>query len=339
MNLNDSRYEQYALVNEMMDSVRVIRELNIEAITELSKRITYSKILFTGEGSSRIFPSKKVRYDALRFAYPEHLESEGATQALEYDLGSVAVIAASNSGKTKEVVRLLRSLRSGGHECIGGVTALENSPVEEAAHFTYHLLSGKETAVAATKTVVEQALFYDIMFRVRNRRMLPDLDVLADSFERALTLEIPQEIVEKAKRARTLYWAGRNDGVAEELTLKTNEIVRRPSDFLEGTYAVHGIEEIMDSDDLVVVVQPFEEEVEKFREVLVDGVGLKVVSIGSRETDLPTILIPEGGEFAPYVELAAGWNLLVEIGTALEINLDKAERARKIGNEFQEPSS
>jgi len=34
------------------------------------------------------------------------------------------------------------------------------------------------------------------------------------------------------------------------------------------------------------------------------------------------------------VELAAGWNILVETGIALGINLDKAERARKVGNEF-----
>jgi glutamine---fructose-6-phosphate transaminase (isomerizing) len=30
----------------------------------------------------------------------------------------------------------------------------------------------------------------------------------------------------------------------------------------------------------------------------------------------------------------AGWNILVHVGVALGINLDKAERARKIGNEF-----
>ncbi len=36
----------------------------------------------------------------------------------------------------------------------------------------------------------------------------------------------------------------------------------------------------------------------------------------------------------PYVYLCAGWNLLIEIGLALGINLDKPERARKIGNEF-----
>jgi glucosamine--fructose-6-phosphate aminotransferase (isomerizing) len=52
----------------------------------------------------------------------------------------------------------------------------------------------------------------------------------------------------------TIYFAGYNDGVAEELTLKTNEITRKKSDFLEGTYAVHGIEEEMDTNDIVFVL-------------------------------------------------------------------------------------
>jgi glucosamine--fructose-6-phosphate aminotransferase (isomerizing) len=35
----------------------------------------------------------------------------------------------------------------------------------------------------------------------------------------------------------------------------------------------------------------------------------------------------------PVVSLCAGWNILVEIGLSLGINLDKPERARKVGNE------
>jgi len=63
-------------------------------------------------------------------------------------------------------------------------------------------------------------------------------------------------------------------------------------------------------------------------------VGLTVVAIGTRPTPFPTILVPDAGEMAPYVYLAAGWNLLVEIGLGLDIKLDKAERARKVGNEI-----
>ncbi len=48
----------------------------------------------------------------------------------------------------------------------------------------------------------------------------------------------------------------------------------------------------------------------------------------------PTIIIPDGGQYSEYVQLAAGWNILVETGIALGIDLDKPERARKVGNEY-----
>ena len=38
--------------------------------------------------------------------------------------------------------------------------------------------------------------------------------------------------------------------------------------------------------------------------------------------------------FQTVLQLLAGWNILVQVGVALGINLDKAQRARKIGNEF-----
>ena len=36
----------------------------------------------------------------------------------------------------------------------------------------------------------------------------------------------------------------------------------------------------------------------------------------------------------PYVFLCAGWTVLVEVGISDGINLDKPERARKVGNEM-----
>jgi glucosamine--fructose-6-phosphate aminotransferase (isomerizing) len=153
--------------------------------------------------------------------------------------------------------------------------------------------------------------------------------------EQAMTQPIDAEIVQAACNAGTIFFAGYNDGVAEELTLKTNEITRKKSDFLEGTYAVHGIEEVMDSNDVVFVVEPITEEMPKFREVLVEGVGLQVVCIATEPVEgFSTIQVPDATEMNPFVFLAAGWNLLVEIGLALGIDLDKPERARKVGNEF-----
>ena len=131
-----------------------------------------------------------------------------------------------------------------------------------------------------------------------------------------------------------IYFAGRNTGVAEELTLKTNEITRKKSDFLEGTYAVHGIEEVMNPDEVVLVVNPFPAECQKFKEVLVDGVGMKVIALSSQETPFPTIRIPQVDGYHAVLELLAGWNVLVQVGVTLGIHLDKPTRARKIGNEF-----
>ena len=148
------------------------------------------------------------------------------------------------------------------------------------------------------------------------------------------TGEIDSAITQSIADAGTIYFAGKNDGVAEELTLKTNEITRKKSDFLEGTYAVHGIEEVMDSSDVVIVIDPFEEELEKFKETLVDGVGLNVVVVSTEPTIFPTIVVTRVEELQNFVFLAAGWNILIEVGIRLGVNLDKAERARKVGNEF-----
>jgi len=164
---------------------------------------------------------------------------------------------------------------------------------------------------------------------------MPDLAHLGDLLSEAMEAEIPESIAAVLTKAHLLYWAGRNNGVAEELALKTNEITHKKSDFLEGTYAVHGIEEVMRSDEAVIVVDPFVQEEEKFQEVLEKGVGLSVVALAPRETRFATIRVPAYDEFSPYLQLAAGWSLLVEIGVRLGINLDKAERARKVGNEFK----
>jgi glucosamine--fructose-6-phosphate aminotransferase (isomerizing) len=147
-------------------------------------------------------------------------------------------------------------------------------------------------------------------------------------------MEIDAGLVKRIAEARGIYWAGRNDGVAEELTLKTNEITRKTADFLEGTYAVHGIEEVMQPEDVVLWVDPYEESEAKFQEVLVQGVGLTLIAISARNTRFPTIRIPDSGNLAPYTRLAAGWNLLVEVGLKLGVDLDKPQRARKVGNEF-----
>jgi glutamine---fructose-6-phosphate transaminase (isomerizing) len=336
MNLKDPKYSKYALVQEMMQTVDVVRNFKPDQTKDVADTIkSAGRLLLTGEGSSRIFPAKNAIRKALTWGMNLSLSTDGSRQSAGYDLSKFAVFCASNSGRTKEVVLLAKKLAAIGNQNRFALTANNDTLLEKECTKTFVLKCGWEQAVAATKSVIEQTLFYEsILWHIRGIDKSVEINKLTDYVEKALTMPIPADLVKAAVQAPTIYFAGYNDGVAEELTLKTNEITRKKSDFLEGTYAVHGIEEVMDKNDIVFVVDPIEDEIEKFQEVLVKGVGLKVVAIADHETPFTTLRVRSAGALNPYVFLCAGWNLLVEIGLASGINLDKPERARKVGNEF-----
>lgn len=337
MNTTDACYQPFALVRDMLDTPGIIAKFDPSRVAEVAAEIArVGRLLLTGEGSSRIFPAKNAIAHARRQGWPLVLHTEAGRQSKEYSLADWAVFALSNSGRTAEVIELYQSLRERGHSHLFSLTAFDGSKLGSLAQRAFVLSCGPEGAVAATKSVIEQALFHRSLLEhvASSPKLAPQLPSLAEQFRAALTTPIPAELVSKLVNAKTIYWAGRNDGVAEELTLKTNEITRKRSDFLEGTYAVHGIEEVMDPSDVVIWLDPYAGSLSKFDDVLVKGVKLTVIAVSSQPTPFPTITIPDGGDLSGFVQMAAGWNLLVETGIALGINLDKPERARKVGNEF-----
>jgi glucosamine--fructose-6-phosphate aminotransferase (isomerizing) len=330
------KYSKFALIREMMQTPDILRKFKLQGADEVVKAIkTTGKLFFTGEGSSRIFPAKNAMYNARRAGSKLNLATDGALQSCSYDLLDFIIFGASNSGQTKEVIRLFDRLNQVNHKNLFALIANKNTKLETLAKQTFILSCEKEQAVAATKSVAEQALFYQaLLAAVDGKNYDSKLSQLADAFNTALTMSIDPKITEAIAKAGTIYFAGKNDGVAEELTLKTNEITRKKSDFLEGTYAVHGIEEVMNANDVVILVDPFKSEFDKIKQTLVDGVGLKVFAICDEETPFPTIKVPDIGELSSYIYLAAGWNILVETGISLNVNLDKPQRARKVGNEY-----
>ena len=339
MNTDDQRYTQFGLTRDMLATADIITKFDPAQTAGVANAITgVGRLLLTGEGSSRIFPAKSAMMYARQSGSSLELHTEAGRQAQEYDLADWAVFALSNSGRTAEVIGLFEKLNEAGHTDLYSLTAFADSKLESLATQGFVLTCGKEGAVAATKSVVEQALFYRALLENFSglSTLKYQLTDLGSQFREALEVAIPDELTQRIANAGTIYWAGRNDGVAEELTLKTNEITRKPADFLEGTYAVHGVEEVMSADDVVLWIDPYEDSEAKFEEVLVNGVGLSIIAIASRETRFPTIRIPEAKSLAPFVQMAAGWNVLVEVGLALGVDLDKPERARKVGNEFTE---
>jgi glutamine---fructose-6-phosphate transaminase (isomerizing) len=337
MNLTDERYARFALCQEMFDTIKLVSAFDPLETEGLLEPIRQKRKMFlTGEGSSRLFPAKHLVYqNAIRNSGIE-IFTEYATQALEYDLTNSVVFGMSNSGKSRELINLFSYLNGNKHDAMYGITANSGTPLEKLVSRCFILKCGVEKAVAATKSVIEEALFYhSLHFHLLGIKM-EGLQSLAGAIRVALETSIDPALILKIAEAPVVYFAGRNNGVAEEITLKTNEIARKPSGYFEGTYAVHGVEEAMNKKDVVIIFDPFREEEEKFKQVLSDGLGVQIIAIASRPTLFPTIRIPDGGNYRNYVELAMGWNVLTEVGIALGIDLDKTVHARKIGNEYME---
>ena len=338
MKLSESKYAEFALCKEMLETVEVIRNFKTKDLSKAVDSLKESKKLFmTGEGSSRIFPAKHTINLVQKMGFDLTVYTEGSRQAAELKLNDYTLFGASNSGKTKEVISLFKSKESKGKFAL---IAHENTPLGAISDDEFVLNCGNEDAVAATKSVIEQALFYHQLIKsyigATAEQCAASVGELADKSREVLEMDIDPELIATIAKADVIYFAGRNVGVAEEAALKTNEITRKKSGYLEGTYAVHGIEEVMTENEVVIVVDPYKEEEEKFNEVLVEGVGMTVIAISDHDTMFPTIKIPSMGCHDAYLQLQACWNILVEIGIACGVDLDHPTRARKVGNEFVE---
>lgn len=340
MKISEDKYLKYSLCREMYETAGLVRSFDPNELLAFARELSgRKKLLLAGEGSSRIFPAKNAISSFLKNSTDKTVITEGCFQAMEYDLSDFAVLGLSNSGRTHELLSLLGKLKDQGHTSLHSITSFAGSPVTNISKS--HVLScGPEEAVAATKSVIEQALALEVLTRFFAGDFSPltedykdGLRQLAYQIEQTLSADIQSDIVNAFAKASKVYFAGRNNGVAEELALKTNEITRRKSMFLEGTFLLHGIEEVMDENEIVILIDPWPAEEEKIKKVIMQNAGVQVFAISSRQTSFSTILIPESTEFQGYIQLVAGWNLLVEAGLSLGINVDKGLRARKIGNE------
>jgi len=335
MNLKEEKYSSFSLIREMLETPGIIGAFDPKISERFVKPISAKKGIFlAGEGSSRLFPAKRAIWSNLKKDFMIPVITEGCTQSMEYKLDDFAVFLSSNSGQTKEVIRLANFLKAKNHKSVFGLTANRNTKLQELANDTHVLSCGKEEAVAATKSVVEQGLFYDSLLRNIRGEKMEGLGTLAGQTEEVLTSPIDKSITELLIKTDIIYFAGRDNGVAQEIALKANEITRKRSAFYEGTFALHGIEEIMNKDEVLIWVDPFDDDQDKFMECIVKGVGVHVIAISTKPTIFPTIVIPDGGQYAEYLQLAAGWNILIETGLALGVDLDHPKRARKVGNKY-----
>lgn len=179
MTLENNNYAQYHLVQEMMDTVQTVERFDAHSADFVAESVRRTgAVMFAGEGSSRIMPAKNARRKALQLGLKVNFQNEGSRQAMEYDLSGYTVLLDSNSGRTKEVLALATLLKQQGHTEAYSLSANPDTPLEKACVKGHVLCCGWEQAVAATKSVVEQALFCESVCGTWQAKICPPLSRL-----------------------------------------------------------------------------------------------------------------------------------------------------------------
>jgi len=327
--------KRFHLFEEMLETPGIIAKFDesiIGPVYDLLKN--YKKIMLTGEGSSVLFPARNMVFNSLRLGTSPTFITQSSNDLYGLNLSEFAIIGASNSGKTKEIVSLFRYLMENNHKQLISTSSNPNSILGPYSHFSCVIPSGKELAVASTKAVVGQALFYDLLLSCWTGRK-PDLKVLSQNFEQSLLENFDPWTADLINQAENLYFAGINNGVAEELALKTPEVIRKKSGFFPGSMLLHGVEEMVTDKDVVVLVDYLPQHESKIHENYTRKIGTRIICFSETDTRFHTIRFNSGDSFyTPYIKLAMGWKLLAEAGDAAGIDLDKPLRAKKVGNEY-----
>lgn len=320
---------------EMLEAKQVCLNFDFSITENLAKQIGNSRIIFTGMGSSLIFPGKQAKNRALKLGIKNKVEAYFASELFQYDdFSETFVFLCSNSGKTKEVILLLGYVKAHGGKCIA-LTTVTDSILAQRCDEKIILTCGFEKGVAATKSVVEQGLVYDSL--IFNLAKLQGKDVnfasLKDELNKAseiivdnINAKLDEDSLKFLTNSSQLFIVGLDNGVAEEITLKCYEIARKMALFYPDTHLVHGVEEAIEG-NCAIILDPdqfnsYLSDFEKFSE----KTGCKLIYLGDK--------LPENN-FKNYILLASGWGLLRNIANSLQIDIDHPEKASKIGNPFE----
>lgn len=327
---------------EMREAEKVCLDFDFDITKTLSQEIGNKRIIFTGMGSSLIFPGKHAKNRALKLGIANKVESFFASDLFQYtDFSDTYVFLCSNSGKTKEVILLLDHITAHGGTTIA-ITAVVDSILGKRSHKKILLTCGFEKGVAATKSVVEQALIYDSLIHhlAKNQGGMVDFKKLkvelvdtASAIKNNINLKLEAGLLDSLVRANSYFMVGLDNGLAEEITLKSYEIARKMALFYPDTHIVHGVEEAIESNCAIVfqtsVFKDYLSDFEKFsRKTHCQLVGL------DNNRLLPGVMVEINDVFSNYCLLAGGWGILRNIAHALKLDIDHPQKASKIGNPF-----
>ncbi len=327
---------------EMQDAGRIFNEIYLEKIGDLADEIKDKRIIFIGMGSSVIFPGRNAKERSLKLNIKNKVEVFFASELFALDdFSNTYVFLCSNSGRTKETNLLFDYCKKRGAECIV-ITAFEDSMLAKKSDKKIILTNSIEGGVAATKSVIEMALLYDLLINILARNQGKDINVneigaemkkIPEIFNENLNYEIGTEILNTMVNSNKIFIVGQDNGLAEEATLKCIEILRKDARFYPDTHIVHGPEEIISENDLVIIIKPnaFKDYLNDFEKVK-NNTGCKIICLDENESIFPTVIVKSNRLFENYCYLVSSWNLFRRVANRLKIDIDHPKKISKVGN-------
>ena len=264
-------------------------------------------VFVVAEGSSRLLPLGFARFLARSWG---RLNVDGSSGRLLPRKAPGQLVALSNLGRTREVLEAVR-----GRDYLA-VCGYGESPLVVGSRASVSVLPRAEQAVASTAAVLGQTLVLAESMAIAQNRSL-DRSALVAAL-RSLRVCAPAP-------GGHLWIVGSDDGLAEELSLKAWEIAAAPATPVAPGLVLHGLEEVVGSDDLIWLLDPPPDDMLRIER--------RLAATGARRLELS---LPDIGPLQPLLRLAAGWQLFSHWARAKGRDPSVATRARKIGNEIEE---
>jgi LmbE family N-acetylglucosaminyl deacetylase/fructoselysine-6-P-deglycase FrlB-like protein len=305
-------------------SLDVLRSFPDGGVPMLERVLAFPErpLLVIGEGSSQLFPGRFASWLALRGGLGSRILHAGGREAAAMRLDTVTPCFVSNSGATRELVELARVHGE------NAVAVLGTSAGPLASLVAQHtaVLPRAERVVAATASVFAQALYLaQAVLGAAGYR--PPLARLERELGRVLALDV-SGLGALSARVKRVFWADPGHGVAAELALKTMEVCSLPGIYAPGNLLLHGIEEVLGDDDLVVWIDPSAEDA-ALRDAIARSSGASMLVIGDDASHLP---VTDVGPLTPLAQLVLGYRLVAALAIVQGRDPDRPRRARKVGN-------
>lgn len=318
---------------EIQKSIKFLMNFDAQKIQKFIEDIK-PPVLVAAMGSSFYLPCGRSKNLVTGFSHHPDINfifaSEGyATNPDHWE----SLILVSNSGETREVIELGKKFKN---KKIYAITATSGSTLSRIADKTFILESGKEKAVAATKSIIEQSVILESLVRkISTQRQLTveTLQEVAIAMNNNIKNQIPSNLLVLVSGARSVYFVGGSGGIGEELALKFSELGKKKSAFIAGTQILHGTEEVIEKGDVVFLLfaDRYRDYYDRFAKMK-EKTGCYIFTIGDKAPFSDVALdIDLISGFKPYCILSYFWNFLTEFAKIKGFSLDKGEKIEKVG--------